>query len=258
MNNNILKKLIFSFFILMLSSCVSKKEIIYFQFDEIDQSKVSNKYKTFFKPDDILEVTISAKDVEAVRPFNLAAVTYSTSSNSAIGVAQQQTYLIDSEGQIEIPLLGKVKLGGLTREQGIALIKNKLAQGFIKDPHINIRITNFKISILGDVQAPGNYVIPNERITIIDAIGLAGDLNISGNRENILVIREENEKKIKYRVNLLSNKTFSSPVFYLQQNDVVIVEQNKAKMQSASSNSNTSLLISITGVLIGVLTLLTR
>jgi polysaccharide export outer membrane protein len=248
----------FLYVLISISSCVSKKDIVYFQFDEIDQSKVSNKYKTYFKPDDILEVTISAEDVEAVRPFNLSAVTYSTSSNSAIGVAQQQTYLINSEGEIEIPVLGKIKLGGLTREQGITLIKNKLTEGFIKEPHINIRITNFKISVLGDVQMPGNYVIPNERITIIDAIGLAGDLNISGNRENVMVIREENGMKVKYNINLLSNKTFVSPVFYLQQNDVVIVEQNNAKMQSASSNSNTTLLISITGLLIGVLTLLTR
>ena len=101
-------------------------------------------------------------------------------------------------------------------------------------------------------------MVPNERITILDAIGLAGDLNISGNRENVLVIREEKGKKVKYRINLLSNKTFSSPVFYLQQNDVVLVEQNKAKMQSAASNSSTSLFISMTSVLIAVITLIVR
>ena len=105
---------------------------------------------------------------------------------------------------------------------------------------------------------PGNYVIPNERITIIDAIGLAGDLNISGNRKNVLVIREENGMKVKYRINLLSNDTFISPVYYLQQNDVVVVEQNLAKMQTASSNSTTTLFISLTAVLVGLLNILTR
>ncbi|WP_026776874.1 polysaccharide biosynthesis/export family protein [Polaribacter sp. Hel_I_88] len=244
--------------IVLLSNCVSKKDIVYFQFDEIDQSKVSNKYLTFFKPDDLLEITISAKDVDAVRPFNLSAVTYSTSSNSAIGVAQKQTYLIDADGEVEIPILGKIKLGGLTRENGIALLKEKLSPDYIINPHINIRIVNFKISVLGDVAMPGNYVIPNERITIIDAIGLAGDLNISGNRENVLVIREENGMKVKYRINLLSNDTFISPVYYLQQNDVVIVEQNYAKIQSASANTNTGLFISLTAVLIGLLNILTR
>ncbi len=224
--NKKIQKLLFLIVIVAFSSCISKKDIVYFQFGEIDQSKVSNKYKTYFKPDDLLEITISAKDVAAVRPFNLSAVTYSTSSNSAIGVAQQQTYLIDSEGEVEIPVIGKIKLGGLTREKGIALLKSKLSPDYIKNPHINIKISNFKISVLGDVAMPGNYVIPNERITIIDAIGLAGDLNISGNRKNVLVIREENGMKIKYSINLLSNETFISPVYYLQQNDVVLVEHN--------------------------------
>ena len=256
--NKKIQKLLFLIVIVAFSSCISKKDIVYFQFGEIDQSKVSNKYKTYFKPDDLLEITISAKDVAAVRPFNLSAVTYSTSSNSAIGVAQQQTYLIDAEGEVEIPILGKIKLGGLTREKGIALLKSKLSPDYIKNPHINIKISNFKISVLGDVARPGNYVIPNERITIIDAIGLAGDLNISGNRKNVLVIREENGMKIKYSINLLSNETFISPVYYLQQNDVVLVEHNNAKMQSASSNTNTSLFISVTGVLLGLLTILTR
>tara|TARA_R110002072_G_scaffold284836_1_gene449372 strand:- start:808 stop:1584 length:777 start_codon:yes stop_codon:yes gene_type:complete len=253
------KKLFFvAVSVILLTNCVSKKDIVYFQFDEIDQSKVSNKYLTFFKPDDLLEITISAKDVDAVRPFNLSAVTYSTSSNSAIGVAQKQTYLIDADGEVEIPILGKIKLGGLTRENGIALLKEKLSPDYIINPHINIRIVNFKISVLGDVAMPGNYVIPNERITIIDAIGLAGDLNISGNRKNVLVIREENGMKVKYRINLLSNDTFISPVYYLQQNDVVVVEQNLAKMQTASSNSTTTLFISLTAVLVGLLNILTR
>ena len=257
--SNFFKKLFFvSVSVVFLSNCVSKKDIVYFQFDEIDQSKVSNKYVTFFKPDDLLEITISAKDVDAVRPFNLSAVTYSTSSNSAIGVAQKQTYLIDADGEVEIPILGKIKLGGLTREKGIALLKDKLSPDYIINPHINIRIINFKISVLGDVLAPGNYVIPNERITIIDAIGLAGDLNISGNRENVLVIREENGMKVKYRINLLSNDTFTSPIYYLQQNDVVVVEQNYAKMQSASSNANTGLFISLTAVLMGLINIIIR
>tara|TARA_R110001606_G_scaffold152476_1_gene293190 strand:- start:527 stop:1351 length:825 start_codon:yes stop_codon:yes gene_type:complete len=258
MNSNSIKVILAFFFLTLFYNCVSKKDIVYFQFDEIDQSKVSNKYVTFFKPDDLLEITISAKDVDAVRPFNLSAVTYSTSSNSAIGVAQKQTYLIDADGEVEIPILGKIKLGGLTRENGIALLKDKLSPDYIINPHINIRIVNFKISVLGDVTMPGNYVIPNERITIIDAIGLAGDLNISGNRKNVLVIREENGMKVKYRINLLSNDTFISPVYYLQQNDVVVVEQNLAKMQTASSNSTTTLFISLTAVLVGLLNILTR
>jgi len=252
------RKLVVVIFLIIAVSCVSKKDIVYFQNDEIDQSKVSNSYKTIIKPDDVLQITITALDVEAVRPFNLAAVTYSTSSNSAIGVAQQQTYLVDTNGEIDFPVLGKLKIGGMTRDQFIAFLKDKLEPDYILNPNINIRIANYKITVLGDVARPGSYPIPNERITILEAIGLAGDLNLSAQRENVLVQREEEGKKVQYQVDLLSKKIFTSPVYYLQQNDVVYVEPNYAKIQSASSNSNTSLIISVTAVLIGVLNILTR
>ena len=234
---------------------------MYFQNDEIDQAKVSNSYKTVIKPDDLLQITITALDIEAVRPFNLAAVTYATSSNSAIGVAQQQTYLVDTKGEIEFPVLGKIKIGGLTRDETIDLLKGKLSPDYIKEPNINIRIANYKISVLGDVQRPGSYNIPNERITVLDALALAGDVNISGQRNNILIIREEDNKKVQYRIDIRSNQLLTSPVYYLQQNDVIYVEPNYARIQSASANSNTSLVISISSVLVALLTsisLLTR
>jgi polysaccharide export outer membrane protein len=246
------------FGLVLFSSCVSKKDVLYFQYDKIDQSKVSNSYKTIIKPDDVLQITITALDNEAVKPFNLSAVTYSTSSNSAIGAAQQQTYLVDTNGEIEFPVLGKLKVGGLTREEGIDLLKNKLSPDYILNPNINIRISNYKITVLGDVRMPGSYNIPNERITILEAIGLAGDLNLSGKRNNVMVNREEDGKKVQYRVNLLSNNIFTSPVYYLQQNDVVYVEQNYARIQSASSNSNTSLFISVASVLVILITQLIR
>jgi polysaccharide export outer membrane protein len=228
------------------SSCVSKKDIVYFQNDEIDQAKVSNSYKTIIKPDDLLLIIITALDSEAVKPFNLA------------GVAQQQQYLVDSSGEIDFPILGKLKVGGLNRPELIALLEKRLSPDYIKKPHININITNYKVSVLGAVGNPGSYTILNERLTILEAISLAGDLNISGQRNNIMVIREEDNKKIKYTIDLTSNDVFTSPVYYLQQNDVVYVEQNYASIQSASSNSNTSLFLSMTGVLIGIFTIITR
>jgi polysaccharide biosynthesis/export protein len=251
---NRFKTLLIALGILSFTSCVSKKDIIYFQNDEIDQAKVSNSYKTIIKPDDLLQITITALDTEAVRPFNLAAVTYSTSSNSAIGVAQQQSYLVDSNGEIDFPVIGKLKIGGLSREEFIAMLKDKLDPDYIKNPNINVRLANFKVSILGDVRMPGSYTIPNERITILEAIALAGDTNISAERRDISVFREEDGKKVEYKVDLLSNTTFTSPIYYLQQNDVVYVKPNYARIQSASANSNTSLFISIAGVLISLLT----
>ena len=247
-----------SMLFVFLISCVSKKDIVYFQYDEINQAKVSNSYKTIIKPDDLLQITITALDIEAVRPFNLAAVTYATSSNSAVGVAQQQTYLVDTNGEIDFPVLGKLKIGGLTRIETIDLLKNRLSPDYIKEPNVNIKIANYKISVMGDVKMPGSYSVPNERITILDALALAGDLNLSAQRNNVLIIREEGDKKNQYQVDLRSNNLMTSPVYYLQQNDVVYVEHNYARIQSASANSNTSLFISITGLIITIATLLTR
>lgn len=255
---NFLSYAVLLLLLLQLSACVSKKDIIYFQNDAIDQSKVSNSYKTIIKPDDVLQITITALDTEAVRPFNLSAVTYSTSSNSAIGVAQQQTYLVDTNGEIDFPVLGKLKVGGLNRDELIAFLKNKLEPDYILNPNINIRIANYKVSVLGDVRVPGSYSVPNERITILEAIALAGDLNLSGQRHNVIVHREEDSKKVQYQVDLLSKEIFTSPVYYLQQNDVVYVEPNYAKIQSASANSNTFLFISVTGLLVSLITLFTR
>ncbi len=245
-------------FSLILSACVSKKKIVYFQNDTVNQTKVSNSYKTIFKPDDLLQITISALDLDAVKPFNLPAVTYATTTNSVIGTPQQQSYLVDNKGEIDFPVIGKIKIGGLTREEAIQLLKNKLDPDYIKSPTINIRIANFKITVLGDVKNPGSYTIPNERITVLEAVGLAGDLNISGRRNNVLVQREEGNKKVQYRIDLLSNDIFTSPVYYLQQNDLVYVEQNNAKSQSASYNQNTGLFISIGSVLISLISILTR
>lgn len=253
-----MKKFFLIAIVLTITSCVSKKDIVYFQNDEIDQSKVSNSYTTIFKPDDLLQITVSATDLEAVKPFNLPAVTFATTTNSATGVPQQQAYLIDNKGTIDFPIIGKIKIGGLTREQATELLKNKLDPDYVKNPTINIRISNFKITILGDVKNPGTFTLPNERISILEAIGLAGDLNITGKRQNIIVHRETGDKKITYELDLTSKNIFSSPAYYLQQNDVVYIEPNKATSQSAAYNKNSGLFISIAGMVISIITLITR
>ncbi len=242
----------------IITSCVSNKKIAYFQNDDIDQFKVNNIYKTVFKPDDLLQITISSDNLIAVKPFNLASVTFASTSDAAGGRETLQSYLIDSKGEIDFPVFGKLKIGGLSREEAINMFKAKLSPDYVKDPMITIRISNFKITVLGDVKSPRTYNIPNERISILDAIGLAGDLNISGRRDNVMIQREVNGEKIQYRVDLRSNNMNTSPVFYLQQNDIVYVEHNYARIQSASSNSNTSLFISITGLIITIVSILTR
>ena len=155
-------------------------------------------------------------------------------------------------------MLGTLKLGGLTRIESIQMIKNKLSSGYLKNPIVNITITNFKITVIGDVQRSSVFQLANERITILDALGFAGDLNISGKRDNVLLIREEGNQKKTYRVDLRSNKLLTSPAYYLQQNDVVYVEPNNAKVQDAAFTRTTGLFISMASVFISLLTILTR
>lgn len=253
-----LRKITLFLFVVLYTSCASRKDIAYFQNDTIEQAKVSNTYKTIFKPDDLLQITVSALDADAVKPFNLPAVSYATTTTGRVmGTPQQQAYLIDNNGFINFPLIGRIRLGGLSRSEAINILKNKLDPDYVKNPTINIGISNFTVTVLGDVKNPGTFNIPNERITVLEAIGLAGDLNISGIR-TLKVHREEDGKKKTYTLDLRSNKIFTSPAYYLQQNDVVYAEPNKATSQDAAYNKNSGLFISLGSVIISLIAILTR
>jgi polysaccharide export outer membrane protein len=237
----------------LLSSCATRKDLVYLQFDEIDNSKVTNDYQLTFKPDDLLQIIISSEDIISAQPFNLPLVANPMTNLNVQAIPMLQTYLVNSEGEVEIPVLGKLKLGGLKREQAIELIKNKLTPKYLKNPIVNILITNFKITVLGDVKFPKVFTLNSERVSIMDALGMAGDLNISGIRKKVIVVREENGKKNKYSIDLRSNKLFSSPAYYLQQNDIVYVEQNKAKIKDASYTRTMGLVISLASIFISLL-----
>ncbi len=245
---------------LALFSCVNKKKIIYFQGDKAIASDTTKKHSPLLKIDDLLMITVMSMDAEATKPFNLS--TYGANQNSLNSTANSNTgpkgYLIDENGEIAFPVIGKIKLAGLNRTRACDLIKEKL-KDYLKDPIVHIEIQNFNITILGDVSRPGNYTVNHERITLIEAIGMAGDLNISGLRKNVLVIRDNNGIKTETRVDLTNKELFNSPVFYLQQNDIVYVEQNRPKKNTAAINptSITLILTSIT-LLITLITLLTR
>lgn len=239
-----------------LSACVSKKNINYFQNDKEVFYKNEKGFGLKFKSDDLLAINISSQDLEAVMPFNLPSITYSTVTGSVSGVPKQQSYLIDANGLIQFPILGSLKMKGLTRVEAIQLITSKL-KPFVSDVSVNIQIINFKINVMGDVKSPGMFQIKNERITILDALSLAGDTNISG--ERIVEVKRETENGVVTGlIDLKSNQLFSSSYYYLQQNDVVYVNPNKSKIQSASYNQNTGLFISIGSVLISLISILTR
>lgn len=258
MNRTIFKTIFTLLFAFYFFSCANKKDIIYFNAGTIDEKNVTNDYKLRFKCDDMLLITVISDDVESAIPFNLPLITASPLGKNVLGNPQFQSYLVDSEGYIEFPVLGRIKVAGLTRSQLISLIRDKLSPSYIKNPVINILITNFKVTVQGDVARPGTFPISNERISILDAIGLAGDLNISANRENIKVIREEGKTKTIHEINLLSKNSLTNRAYYLQQNDIVYVEPNGAKVQDSKYTRSAGLFISMASVIISLLTILTR
>lgn len=245
-----IKLIIFIFFIVISFSCAHKEKIIYFQGD-ITNAKTNKNYSPILKSDDMLSISVLGFDEQASKPFNLPISNLAQSNNGYTqGIPSPICYLIDYDGNIEFPVLGKVKIGGLTRVEAIEVLKQKL-KPYLNNPTVIIRILNFKITVLGDVQNPGTFTIPNERITLPEAIGLAGDLQITGKRKNVLIIRDNNGEKTETRVDLTTKELFSSPIFYLQQNDVIYVEPNRAKVNSSLVNpTNVSMIISLVSVFI--------
>lgn len=252
LTQNLTKPLLGLIAVWMMTACASRENIVYFQGDHQEIEGEIENYSLTIQPDDQLVITVSARDFAATQPFNQVNYYYQNQSEVRL-----QSYLVDQEGYIEYPVLGKIKLGGLTRPEAMSHMKTLLAE-YIIDPGVTIQISNFKVTVLGEVNVPGSYSLPNERITVLDAIGLAGDLTINGVRENVLIIREIGSEKTFHRLNLTSSDIFNSPVYYLKQNDVVYVEPNKAQINSSTYSRNTSIIISIAGLIITVISVLTR
>jgi polysaccharide export outer membrane protein len=238
---------------LFLSSCVSKKEIVYFQESRnLEKLVPTSTYESKLQVDDLLGITVSAENPASARPFNINQVSGEgdNASSSSLG------YLISAKGTINFPVVGSIKLAGLSRSEAIELIRERLKE-YINDPIVIITIKNFKITVIGEVRSPGSYTIPNERLTIIEAIGLAGDLTIKGMRKNITVIRDADGVKQIFKVDITSKTVFDSPVYYLAQNDVVYVEPNSSQVKAAGSNQNLlSIFLSVAGLGISIATLL--
>ncbi|MNQ33543.1 Polysaccharide biosynthesis/export protein [compost metagenome] len=244
----------FLLLVFLCFSCGSKQDVVYYQnIDSMTAQQNSNSYEIKIQPDDLLMIIVSADDPEVAIPFNLR--TYSTSTNNRLDIAQgQQTvqlYLVDQSGNIEFPVLGKLKLGGLTRTEALQLLQTKISI-YIKNPIVNLRIMNFKISLQGEVNLPGTYPVASERITLIEALSMAKDLTIYGKRDNILVIREINGAKTYNRVDITKSDFINSPFYYLTQNDVVYVEPNKTRINSSVVGPNTSVIISAISILVSL------
>lgn len=252
MKNQLFLILILSTFV--ATSCASRKNLVYFQDEPVEEGlSVNEPEQLVYKPDDILTINVSALDPETVIAFTLPVVSNNTGGIGAQGAIQQQSYLVDYNGNIEFPVLGTIKIAGLNRTQLTKMLTERIKE-YANDPIVNVRLVNFTITIIGEVTSPGTFTIQDERITLLEALGMARDLTIFGKRKNVLLIREVDGKKKFAKIDLTSINTISSPLYYLQQNDVIYVEPNKARIRSSTYNQNNGVLLSAIGTLTTIIT----
>lgn len=244
--------------LLLTASCRSAKNVLYLQDLDSVESAGYTRLEPTIQPGDLLSITVNSKNPELSAPFNLPMVSYTSSVGRGVGVQYLQGHLVGTDGTITFPLLGKINASGLTKQQLIDKISRELVAGnYIKDPIVTISFQNFKITVLGEVSRPGSFTIDNERVTLFDAIGMAGDMTIYGRRDNVIVVREANGKREIYTHDLRSKEVFRSPCFYLAQNDVVFVNPNNAKIQMSeiNQNNNVGVWLSLVGSVTSISTL---
>jgi polysaccharide export outer membrane protein len=255
---SVLQKTAPLFLVLFLFSCASRKDIVYYQgIEGIAAAEKSASYEIKIQPDDLLMIIVSAEDPEIAIPFNLASVSTQSPGKMDISMGQQtmQLYLVDASGTIDFPILGKLKISGMTRSEVLQMLQQKIGV-YIKNPIINLRVMNFKVSVHGEVNSPGTFPVASDRLTLIEALTMAKDLTIYGKRDNILVIREIDGVKSYNRIDITKADFIHSPFYYLAQNDVVYVEPNKNKINGAAIGPNTGVIISISSLLITLITII--
>ena len=254
-----------------LSSCAVPKNIAYFQNRLVDQPEQIDKHGGIvIQPKDMLSIVVSSKNPELVVMFNLPVVSYQAGSEvmAASGYNQHlMGYIVDNEGMIDFPVLGKLKVAGMTRWELSDMIKGRLLNdGLLNDAVVTVEFMNFKVSVIGEVNSPGTYSIEGDKVTVLQAISLARDLTIFGKRDNVSVIREKGGERVIYEINLTDVNLFKSPAYYLQQNDVVYVQPSDIKARQSTTDDKTlrmtsifvsggSLLVSIASLIIGIIRL---
>lgn len=245
------------------TGCQSPKDIVYFQdLNAGETLAIANPKEIKILPSDKLSIIVKSKDPMLADLFNLPVVAHRVGYTGERGIGQSQEisiYTVDNEGMIDFPVLGKIKVEGLNRRQVADKIKHELIERhLVNDPTVTVEFDNMFVSILGEVIKPGRYVIDRDRVTILDLLGMAGDLSIYGRRDNVAVIRTFPDGKTQtYRVNLTNvNDVYASPAFNLQQNDVVYVEPNETRQRESTVNGNnlrsTSFWISVASLLTSV------
>lgn len=236
-------------------SCNSSKKVLYMQDAVVNApEQIANLNEITLKPNDKITIVVSCKDPELAALFNLMETASRTGQRSSF-TNYLSAYTVDEQGNIYFPVLGELHVEGLSRLGVAKLVTERLIQeNLIKDPIVTVEFANLHVSVIGDVARPGTYEISNDRITLFEALSAAGDLNITGRRDGVYVVREENGVRTTHKLDLRSADVMSSPVFYLQQNDVVYVEPNNTKAGQSSVNENS---FKSAGLWISVASLLT-
>ena len=276
MNKKSLLKNALAFFVAVMAmsfcSCNSSKDVLYFQDLKAGDSvaMAAIPVPVTVRPDDKISIVVNSRDPQLMALFNLPRVNKQMSTvgqASSTNVSNGQDvmgYTVDSRGEIDFPVLGKIKVEGKTREEIGTYIKNELiAKNLVKDPIVTVEFMNLCVSVLGEVNSPGRYGIDRDKTTIIDALSMAGDLTINGNRNNVTVLRQDGDVQRVYAIDLTSGRDiYSSPAYYLQQNDIVYVEPNEMRARQSTVNGNTirsaSFWISITSLVMSIVVLATN
>lgn len=248
---------------LLFTSCATVKDIAYFQDRMTDHPEEIDMHAGIvIQPKDMISIVVSSRNPELVPMFNLPVISYQAGSE-IVNVGQQRLmgYVVDNDGYIDFPVLGELYVAGMTRWQLSDMIKERLLdEGLLNDAVVTVEFMNFKISVMGEVNAPGTYTIEGDKITILQALSLAKDLTIFGKRENVTVIRELDGKRTMYNINLCSVDMFRSPAYYLQQNDIIYVEPSEIRARQSTVDDKglrtTSILVSSGSLLVSIATLI--
>ena len=245
----------------MLASCAQVKNIAYFQDKAIDHPEEIDKHGGIvIQPKDMISIVVSSRNPELATMFNLPVVSYQAGSEVVTNGGQQRLmgYVVDNGGFIDFPVLGPIQVAGMTRWELSEKIKDTLLkEGYLNDAVVTV---NFKVSVLGEVNNPGTYTIEGDKVTVLQALSLAGDLTIFGKRENVTIIRELDGERVFYNIDLCSVDMFKSPAYNLLQNDIVYVEPSEIKARQSTLDDKglrmTSIMISSGSLLVSVATLL--
>ena len=243
-----------------LVSCSAQKRIWYLQdVQPATPEQIVQNGQIRIKPLDRLTIVVNSKDPELAVPFN-SSTSYSSLSGTQTGASggqSLQVYTVDQKGRIHVPVIGTVECEGLTRNELAQVIADKIVEGgYINDPSVNVQFPDMKISVIGEVSHPGVFDVDRDRITIFDALAMAGDMTVYGIRNEVIVARETNGQRTFEVLDLTSREIFDSPAFYLQQNDVVYVKPNKYKAQAGEISQNRSFYLSLVGTAISIATLI--